>query len=221
MHDCVHVGLSEKRAVISARRRDAPSCKLAPRAAGGLVRCTGQTRPGSRGAPRSGSRNQSSRLVARLHGLRKVRRLPQTRWSECIVVPRYDIIRRAGGRRLARMVGARGLSEWALYGLSGYVMVATPPQHAHAGRPNAKSPPAPRGRLDTIERRRGTGGGMILHRASQLQTVHADGMAPCGGGVGSASGCSSGDRASVWPGQVTQPSPHSFLFRLHALHLLG
>ena len=43
-------------------------------------------------------------------------------------------------------------------------------------RPNAKSPPAPRGRLDMIERRRGTGGGMILHCAMQQhRRAHARG----------------------------------------------
>ena len=43
-------------------------------------------------------------------------------------------------------------------------------------RPNAKSPPAPRGRLDMIERRRGTGGGMILHSSmQQRRRAHARG----------------------------------------------
>jgi len=47
---------------------------------------------------------------------------------------------RAGGRRLARMVGARGASSSAMESWSLLL------QHARAGRPNAKWPLVPRGR---------------------------------------------------------------------------
>ena len=130
---------------------------------------------------RPGSKNRSSGLVARLHGLPKVRRSPQTRRSECIVAPRYVLLMMASyerrGRRLARVAGARGAYS--------SVMVATaaacprgPPERKIAPRPARptrydRAAARDGGRNDPAPRRSSAGARTCAFRSQQLRTGHA------------------------------------------------